>query len=83
MRDLARRVQALRKEQGFMPSDTLEGVHIAELEEESVKLTQPYLGEMADLVRARKVHMHQKREELDAEWHETELEGRKVFISIH
>ncbi len=83
MRDLARRVQALRKEKGFMPSDTLEGVHIAELEEESVKLTQPYLGEMADLVRARKVHMHQKREELDAEWHETELEGRKVFISIH
>ena len=83
MRDLARRVQALRKEQGFMPSDTLEGVHIAELEEESVKLTQPYLGEMAELVRARKVYMHQKREELDAEWHETELEGRKVFISIH
>ena len=83
MRDLARRVQALRKERGFIPSDILEGVHIAELEEESVKLTQPYLGEMADLVRARKVHLHQKREELGAEWHETELDGRRVFISIH
>jgi hypothetical protein len=38
---------------------------------------------MADLVRARKVHMHQKCEELDAEWHETELDGKKVFINIH
>jgi len=61
----------------------LEGVHVAELEEESVKLTQPYLDEMSDLVRARKVHLHQKREELDADWHETELDGKRVFISIH
>jgi len=83
MRDLARRVQALRKEKGFMPSDTLEGVHIAELEEESVRLTEPYIGEMANLVRALKVHMHRKRKELDTEWHETELDGKKVFISIH
>ncbi len=83
MRDLARRVQALRKELGFMPSDFLEGVHIAELEEESVRLTQPYLEEMANLVRTKRVYLHMKREELNARWHETELDGKKVFINIH
>jgi isoleucyl-tRNA synthetase len=36
MRDLARRVQALRKELGFQPTDVLEAVHIAELEEENI-----------------------------------------------
>ena len=35
MRDLARRVQALRKELGFMPTDVLDAVHIAELDEKA------------------------------------------------
>jgi isoleucyl-tRNA synthetase len=83
MRDLARRVQALRKEKGFMPSDTLEGAHIAELDEESTRLTQPYLEEMAALVRAKKVRIHGKREDLSTDWNETELDGKKVFISIN
>jgi isoleucyl-tRNA synthetase len=83
MRDLARRVQALRKELGYVPTDVLDGVHIAELDDESVGLLQPYLEEMADLVRAKKVHLHGKREELQAEWHEIELDGKKIFVNIH
>ena len=54
MRDLARRVQALRKEMGFVPTEVLESVHIAELDAESMGLLQPYLEEMAGLVRATK-----------------------------
>ena len=84
MRDLARRVQALRKELGYVPTDILDGVHISELDKESIGLVEPYLAEMAELVRARKVSLHEKREEiLDADWHETELDGKKVFINIH
>ena len=49
MRDLARRVQALRKEMGFVPTETLESVHIAELDAESMGLLEPYLEEMAGL----------------------------------
>ncbi len=49
MRDLARRVQALRKEQGFMPTDVLESVHIAEIGDENTELLQPYINEMAGL----------------------------------
>ncbi len=83
MRDLARRVQALRKEMGFVPTETLESVHIAELDAESMGLLEPYLAEMAGLVRARKVYLHSSRSEIEAQWHESELDGKKIFINIH
>ncbi len=83
MRDLARRVQALRKEMGFMPTDVLDSAHIAELEGESITLLEPYLEEMAALVRTGKVYLHSKQSEVEAEWHESELDGKKIFINIH
>jgi hypothetical protein len=83
MRDLARRVQALRKEMGFMPTDVLDGVHIAELEEENVLLLGPYLEEMAALVRTKKVYIHTSRSEVEADWHESELDGKKIQVNIH
>jgi isoleucyl-tRNA synthetase len=84
MRDLARRVQALRKEMGFVPTEVLESVHIAELDSESVGLLEPYLEEMASLVRARRVYLNASRnEEKDAEWHESELDGKKIYLNIH
>ena len=61
MRDLARRVQALRKELGYMPTDVLDAVHIAELDAESAGLLEAYLAEMAELVRAKKVYLHENR----------------------
>jgi isoleucyl-tRNA synthetase len=84
MRDLARRVQALRKEMGFVPTEVLESVHIAELDGENVGLLEPYLDEMASLVRARKIYLNASRkEEQDAEWHESELDGKKIYLNIH
>jgi len=83
MRDLARRVQALRKEMGFVPTETLESVHIAELDAESMGLLDPYLEEMSSLVRARKVYLHISCTEIEAKWHESELDGRKIQINIH
>ena len=84
MRDLARRVQALRKELGYMPSDILDSVHIAGLEVESSELVENFLVEMAELVRTRKVNLHSQPDEIaDADWHEAELDGKRIFISIH
>ncbi len=83
MRDLARRVQALRKEMGFVPTEVLDSVHIAELDAESMILLEPYLGEMAGLVRAHKVYLHAKCSEVDVKWHESELDGKKIFLNIH
>jgi len=82
MRDLARRVQALRKELGFMPTDILNAVYVAELDSESVKLLEPYLAEMAELVRAKKVYVHEKRVEVKAEWHESGLDHKKIYVAI-
>ncbi len=82
MRDLARRVQALRKELGYMPTDVLDTVHMAELEDENIRLLQPYLKEMQELVRTMSVQLHGKREELEGEWHECQLDDKKVYIMI-
>jgi isoleucyl-tRNA synthetase len=82
MRDLARRVQALRKELGFMPTDILNCVHVAELDSESVRLLKPYLNDMAELVRTKKVNLHKKRSEVKAEWKERRLDGKKIYVAI-
>ncbi|TRO47104.1 hypothetical protein E2P60_03880, partial [Candidatus Bathyarchaeota archaeon] len=83
MRDLARRVQALRKDLGFVPTDVLDAVHIAELDEESRGLLQSYLEDMAELVRTKKVYLHDNRSDLKAEWHESKLDDKRIYINIH
>jgi isoleucyl-tRNA synthetase len=82
MRDLARRVQALRKELGFTPTDVLEAVHLAELDEETTKLLEPYLQEMAELVRTKKVNLHKERTEVKTEWHEYALDNKRMYVAI-
>ena len=82
MRDLARRVQALRKELGYVPTDVLETVHIAELDDESIRLLKPYLKEMEELVRAKNVYLHGSQEEVKAKWHEHQLDDKKIYIAI-
>jgi isoleucyl-tRNA synthetase len=83
MRDLARRVQSLRKELGYVPTDVLEAVYIAEVEDESVRLLRPYLKQMEELVRAKKVHLHARSEEVaEAKWHEYQLDDKKIRIAV-
>ena len=82
MRDLARRVQSLRKELGYVPTDVLEAVHIAELDDESIRLLNPYLKMMEELVRAKNVYLHGSQEEVKAKWHEHQLDDKKIYIAI-
>jgi isoleucyl-tRNA synthetase len=81
MRDLARRVQALRKEMGYMPTDMLEKVEIAELDEENMELLKPYVGEMEELVRTKKIDLRNRRGS-STKWHESQLDEKKIYISI-
>ncbi len=83
MRDLARRVQALRKELGFSPTDIVKAVHIAELDPNDILLLEPYLAKMEELVRAKKVHVLEKRVDLDTDWHENKLDKKKVYVAVH
>jgi isoleucyl-tRNA synthetase len=82
MRDIARRVQSLRKELGYTPTDVLEIVHIAELDSQSVRLLEPYLKEMEEFVRTKKVLLHSSRERKEVKWHEHQLDDKKIYIAI-
>jgi len=82
MRDLARRVQSLRKELGFTPTDMLQTVHLAELDTETVELLTPFLKKMAELVRAKKVRIHEKPAEIKAEWHGYSFDDTKIYVAI-
>jgi isoleucyl-tRNA synthetase len=82
MRDLARRIQARRKELGFKPTDILEAVHLAELDADSARLLQPYLDQMAELVRTKKIEVHKKRSEVETEWNEHTIDDKQVCIAI-
>jgi isoleucyl-tRNA synthetase len=82
MRDLARRIQSLRKELGYMPTDVLNAVYVADLDEESIRLLTPYVGEMEELVRAKKVQLDSSRGETKAEWHDYQMDEKRVFIAI-
>ena len=82
MRDLARRVQALRKELGYMPTDVLEAVYLSELDSESISLLRPFVAEMKELVRAENVLLQGPDKEKNVEWHESQLDERKVTIAI-
>ena len=83
MRDLARRIQTLRKKLGFVPTDILNEAHVAMLGSEKVNLLNPFLEEMAELVRVRKVHIHSDKPEIKAlRWYLYELDGQKILIAI-
>jgi len=82
MRDLARRVQALRKELGFAPTDVLGAVFLAELDEETSGLLEPFLGEMAGLVRAGQVRLVRDRSEVKVEWREFSFDDRRVYVAV-
>jgi isoleucyl-tRNA synthetase len=82
MRDLARRVQALRKELGYMPTDVLEVVYLAELDDESIRLLEPYVAEMKELVRSKELLLQSSKGEANVGWHESQLDDKKVSIAI-
>jgi isoleucyl-tRNA synthetase len=82
MRDIARRVQSLRRELGYIPTEILETVQIAGLEEENVKLLQPFLKQMAELVRAKKVQLQSTIPQKEEKWHENSLDEKKIYIAI-
>ena len=82
MRDLARRIQALRKELGFVPTEVLEAAYLAELDSESERLLKPHLAEMAELVRAKEVRVCRQRTEIEVKWYERKLDDKKVYIAI-
>jgi len=81
MRDLARRVQALRKELGYVPTDILESVRIAGLKEEEIEMLKPYREEILGLVRAREIKLSEETDTKEG-WRKSKLDGRTIYIAL-
>ncbi len=81
MRDVARRLQALRKARGYSPTDILTRARVAGLDEEMTSLLRPLEKELAYLVRVKDVQILSEKTE-DGEWEEDELDGRPIYIDV-
>jgi isoleucyl-tRNA synthetase len=81
VRDVARRLQALRKEKGFVPTAMLRSASVAGLEDEDLELLKPLAKEIAFLVRVKKVELA-KEKTAGGDWAESDLDGRLVYLKV-
>lgn len=82
VRDVARRLQSLRKIRGYSPTSILEVASIAGLEDEELKMLEPYKGELSFLVRVKNVRLL-KEKDMEGNWYQDELDGRLIFLDVH
>ena len=78
IKDIARRLQALRKERGYTPTDVLEVASILDLDEESLEMAKEKAKELAFLVRVKKVNFEQTCKE----YSQADIDGQKIRISV-
>ena len=81
VRDVARRLQALRKQRGFVPTAMLSSAHVAGLDEEDMGLVRPLANELAYLVRVRKVNLVPDKTGVRG-WSEAELDGKPIYLKV-
>jgi len=81
VRDVARRLQALRKERGFIPTAILGKAAVAGLEDEDLELLSPLSEQLAFLVRVRKVELMKARAGA-RKWAEDDLDGKPIFLDV-
>ena len=78
VKDVARRLQTLRKERGYNPTDVLDVASILDLDDESLEMMGTKTEELAFLVRVKKINF----EESCKEYKEDNIDGQKIRISI-
>jgi len=78
VKDIARRLQTLRKERGYNPTDVLEVASILELDEESLEMIKDRTKELAFLVRVKQVNFIESCKE----YKDDDIDGQKIRISV-
>ncbi len=78
IRDVARRLQALRKERGYNPTDILENAYILDLDEESIQMINERQDDLAFLVRVKKIVFEDKAKS----YKDDDIDGQKIRISV-
>jgi len=78
IRDIARRLQVLRKERGYTPTDILDAAYILGLDDESLEMAKEKQSDLAYLVRVKKIEFDDKAKNYKDE----DLDGQKIRISV-
>jgi isoleucyl-tRNA synthetase len=81
MKDIARNIQQLRKERGFVPTEILSSAYISKLEADDVASLENHKQEMSYYVRVKSVVITQDKLQ-DIDYKEIEIDGKKILISI-
>jgi len=78
VKDLARRLQTLRKERGYNPTDVLQTASILELDDESLEMVKEKSQELAFLVRVKQIDFDGK----SSNYKDDDIDGQKIRIAI-
>ncbi len=78
VKDVARRLQTLRKERGYNPTDVLGVASILDLDEESLEMIKERAKDLAFLVRVKQVNFSESCKEYKDE----DIDGQKIRISV-
>ena len=78
VKDLARRLQSLRKERGYNPTDILSTASVLELDQESLDMLKDKTEELAFLVRVKQVNFTHTCKE----YKDDDIDGQKIKISV-
>ncbi|MCE9651886.1 MAG: isoleucine--tRNA ligase [Nitrosarchaeum sp.] len=78
IKDIARRLQTLRKERGYNPTDILNVASILELDEESLEMIKEKSADLAFLVRVKQVNFTDSCKE----YKDDDIDGQKIRISV-
>ncbi len=78
IRDIARRLQVLRKERGYNPTDVLEAAYILDLDEEALEMIKEKQEDLMFLVRVKRVDFTDSAKT----YKEDDIDGQKIRISV-
>ncbi len=78
IKDLARRLQALRKERSYNPTDVLNIASILDLDEEALEMAKEKATELAFLVRVKEVNFTDSC----SSYKDDDIDGQKIRISV-
>ncbi len=78
VKDIARRLQDLRKERGYNPTDVLDIASVLDLDEKSLEMMKEKTEDLAFLVRVKQVNFT----ETCKEYKEVDIDGQKIRISV-
>ena len=82
VRDLARNIQALRKEKGFNPTEVLEFASVAGLGSQNISILEGKKSALAFLVRVKKTELLSDLPEESKSWVSADIDGLEVKINI-